>query len=185
MMSGAPEKLLKQGYQARREDRLTAAKAHFAEAIDLCRQADDRAMLARRSPAGQIESDLHETSAALSDYEDAVAIYRTLDDPLVLAHTVSTCGRHLRSSKANAELAARATARPSRCIAANEQPSARPGERHSRLRASPALIPASEQTPGYSGTKPEICMLPSRSRRASREPKGRLLGLTGLTRCAR
>ena len=97
MMSGAPEKLLKQGYQARREDRLTAAKAHFAEAIDLCRQADDRAMLARALTGRvQIESDLHETSAALSDYEDAVAIYRTLDDPLVLAHTVRHLGDILR-----------------------------------------------------------------------------------------
>jgi tetratricopeptide (TPR) repeat protein len=121
MMSGAPEKLLKQGYQARREDRLTAAKAHFAEAIDLCRQADDRAMLARAlTGRGQIESDLHETSAALSDYEDAVAIYRTLDDPLVLAHTVRHVGDILRR-QGKLELAAPCYSEALALYRANEQ----------------------------------------------------------------
>jgi hypothetical protein len=38
---------VKQGYQARREDRLVEAKTHFAEAVDLCRKADTQAMLAR------------------------------------------------------------------------------------------------------------------------------------------
>jgi tetratricopeptide (TPR) repeat protein len=97
MTSGNSETLLKRGYQARRENRLAEAKAHFAEAADLSREADERAMLARAlTGLGQIESDLHETSAALAHYEDAVAIYRTLGDPLVLAHTVRHVGDILR-----------------------------------------------------------------------------------------
>jgi tetratricopeptide (TPR) repeat protein len=89
MTSNAAEKLVKQGYQARREDRLVEAKTHFAEAVDLCRKADTQAMLARSlTGLGQIESDLHDSCAALTHYEEAAAIYRTLNDPLVLAHTV-------------------------------------------------------------------------------------------------
>jgi tetratricopeptide (TPR) repeat protein len=97
MTSGNSEALLKQGYQARRENRLAEAKAHFAEAAELSREADERAMLARAiTGLGQIESDLHETSAALAHYEDAVAIYRTLSDPLALAHAVRHVGDILR-----------------------------------------------------------------------------------------
>lgn len=89
MMGDTPETLLRLGYQARREDRLADAKAHFSDAVDLCREAGDSGMLARAfCGLGQIESDLHETSDALSHYEEAAAIYRTLNDPLVLAHTV-------------------------------------------------------------------------------------------------
>jgi tetratricopeptide (TPR) repeat protein len=89
--------LLKQGYQARREDRLGDAKAHFAEAVDLCREAGDSATLARAlTGLGQIQSDLQETSAALGHYEAAVDLYRTLGDPLVLAHTVRHVGDILR-----------------------------------------------------------------------------------------
>jgi tetratricopeptide (TPR) repeat protein len=97
MVGVTPETLLKQGYQARRENRLAEAKALFAEAVNLCREAGDRAMLARAfTGLGQIESDLHESSAALGHYEDAVAIYRTLGDPLILAHTVRHIGDILR-----------------------------------------------------------------------------------------
>lgn len=98
MMGCNPEQLLQQGYQARREGRLTEASVCFTEAIDLCRAVDDKAMLAQAlTGLGQIERDLKETSAALGHYEDAVAIYRTLDDPLVLAHTVRHVGDILRN----------------------------------------------------------------------------------------
>jgi tetratricopeptide (TPR) repeat protein len=98
MMSSTPEALLRQGYQARREDRLADAKTRFTEAVDLCRTADDKAMLAQAlTGLGQIERDLRETDAALRHYEDAVAIYRTLDDPLVLAHTVRHVGDILQN----------------------------------------------------------------------------------------
>jgi tetratricopeptide (TPR) repeat protein len=106
MMGSTTETLLRQGYQARREDRLAEAKARFEEAVGLSRAADDSAMLARAlTGLGQIERDLHEIAAALGHYEDAVSIYRTLDDPLVLAHTVRHVGDILRS-QGKLELAA-------------------------------------------------------------------------------
>jgi tetratricopeptide (TPR) repeat protein len=106
MMGDTSETLLKQGYQARREDRLADAKAHFAEAVDSCRKAGDSAMLARAlTGLGQIASDQHETSAALSHYEDAVDLYRKLEDPLMLAHTVRHVGDILRK-QGRLELAA-------------------------------------------------------------------------------
>jgi tetratricopeptide (TPR) repeat protein len=88
-MKLTPDELLKQGYQARREHRLADAKDLFAEAVEVSRKANDGSSLARAlTGLGQIESDLRETAAALTHYEDAVDLYRTLGDPLVLAHTV-------------------------------------------------------------------------------------------------
>jgi tetratricopeptide (TPR) repeat protein len=106
MLDSATETLLKQGYQARSDNRPAQAKDRFAEAIDLCKRTGDQAMLARAlTGLGQIERDLHETTAALGHYEDAVAICRTLDDPLILAHTVRHVGDILRNQK-KLELAA-------------------------------------------------------------------------------
>jgi tetratricopeptide (TPR) repeat protein len=98
MMGSTRETLLRQGYQARRNDRPADAKACCTEAVGLSGAADDRALLAQAlTGLGQIERDLHETRSALRHYEDAVAIYRTLDDPLVLAHTVRHVGDILRN----------------------------------------------------------------------------------------
>ena len=106
-MTGANlETLLKEGYQARREDRLAEAKGCFTQAVDLSRTANDEAMLAKALVGlGQIERDLHETDAALRHYEDAVAICRKFDDPLSLAHTVRHVGDILRNQE-RLELAA-------------------------------------------------------------------------------
>jgi tetratricopeptide (TPR) repeat protein len=89
MTGNSPDKLINQGYQARREHRLDDARLRFAEAVDLCRKSGDHASLAQAlTGLGQIARDLHEDGVALKHYEEAVALYRTLDRPLVLAHTV-------------------------------------------------------------------------------------------------
>ena len=89
MTSSPPDKLINQGYQARREHRLDDARLRFAEAVDLCRESGDHASLAQAlTGLGQITKDLHQDGVALKHYEEAVALYRTLDRPLVLAHTV-------------------------------------------------------------------------------------------------
>jgi tetratricopeptide (TPR) repeat protein len=84
--------LIANGYAARKEQRPEDAKRHFAEAIALCQNTNDRGGLARALAGfGQIERDLHDCSGARRHYEQSVAVYRTLDSPLALAHTV----RHL------------------------------------------------------------------------------------------
>ncbi|MDQ2839448.1 MAG: tetratricopeptide repeat protein, partial [Acidobacteriota bacterium] len=92
-MANTPDTLITQGYQARREHRLANAKQLFAEAVELCRKADDRKRLAKAlTGIGQIERDLHDREAARKHYEEAVTLYRALDDPLRLAHTVRHVG---------------------------------------------------------------------------------------------
>ena len=89
MTSSPPDKLINQGYQARREHRPDDAMLCFAEAVDLCRKSDDHALLAQAlTGLGQIARDLHQEGVALKHYEEAVALYRTLDRPLVLAHAI-------------------------------------------------------------------------------------------------
>jgi tetratricopeptide (TPR) repeat protein len=98
MMGGAPENLLKLGYQARREERLADAKAHFAEAVELCRISGDNAMLAQAlTGLGQIERDLGQLDAAVMLYLEAAELYRAMDRPLALAHTVRHVGDILRN----------------------------------------------------------------------------------------
>jgi tetratricopeptide (TPR) repeat protein len=87
-----PAELIGQGYQARRDHRSDDAKRSFAEAVQLCREADDQRGLEQALIGlGQIERDLRDGDQARRCYEEAVAICRKLDDPLHLAHTV----RHL------------------------------------------------------------------------------------------
>ena len=91
-MAVAPDTLLTQGYEARKEHRPDDAKRFFAEAIDLSRQEDDQDTLARAlAGLGQIERDLGNRNRALEFCEESVAVCRTLNDPQLLAHTV----RHL------------------------------------------------------------------------------------------
>ncbi len=86
------DKLLTQAFEARRENRLADAERNLIQAVDLCRNADVRAKLAKAlTGLGQIERDLHRDHAARQHYEEAAAIYRAEGDALRLAHTV----RHL------------------------------------------------------------------------------------------
>jgi tetratricopeptide (TPR) repeat protein len=91
-MGSPAELLLASGYKARRDQRPSDAKQHFADAIELCQKEGDRSGLAEAlAGLGQIERDLHDDADARRHYEESVAVCRTLDDPLKLAHTV----RHL------------------------------------------------------------------------------------------
>jgi tetratricopeptide (TPR) repeat protein len=98
-MSGRAETLLMQGHQARREHRLDDAKRIFAEAVTAARLSKERRWLAQAcTELGRVERDLRETGAALLHYEEAAAVYRKLDDPLRLAHTVRHVADILRES---------------------------------------------------------------------------------------
>ena len=91
-MAYTPEDLIRQGYQSRREGRLTEAREIFSESVGLCRGADDQQWLASSLVGlGQIERDLRNTEVALRHYREAVEIYRRGNHPLRLAHTI----RHL------------------------------------------------------------------------------------------
>lgn len=83
------EGLISAGCKARTENRLADARATFAEAVAVCRSAEDQPQLARSlTGLGQIERDLGNNALALQHYCEAVGIIRTLDDPDRLAHTV-------------------------------------------------------------------------------------------------
>ena len=98
-MSSRAETLLMQGHQARRERRLDDAKRIFVEAVEAARLSKDRPWLAQAyTDLGRVERDLRETGAALLHYEEAAAVYRKLDDPLRLAHTVRHVADILRES---------------------------------------------------------------------------------------
>lgn len=99
MMSNNPDTLMGLGYEARREKRLEDAKQLFAEAVEFCRSgAEDHAVLARSlTGLGQIERDLKNNAQAPQHYEEAASIYRSLPDPLRLAHTIRHAGDILRN----------------------------------------------------------------------------------------
>jgi tetratricopeptide (TPR) repeat protein len=100
MMEGAPETLVVEGYQARRDGRLEDAKRSFAAAIDLCRPAGSSALLVRAlTGLGQIERDTGNLHEALRLYLEAVALCRTLGDPFRLAHTIRHQGDILRNQE--------------------------------------------------------------------------------------
>jgi tetratricopeptide (TPR) repeat protein len=89
MMSNPAAELVARGYQARGEKRLAEAKSCFAQAVDRCRKANDRLLLAQAlSGLGQIERDMGNSVLALRHYSDAVDLRRTQDDPLLLAHGI-------------------------------------------------------------------------------------------------
>jgi tetratricopeptide (TPR) repeat protein len=91
-MNPGPEELVASGYQARRQGRLQDAKTSFTQAVELCREADDRPLLASAlTGLGQIERDLKNRGAALEHYREAAEILRSGTDPLRFAHTI----RHL------------------------------------------------------------------------------------------
>jgi tetratricopeptide (TPR) repeat protein len=80
--------LIQRAQQARRENRLGDAKRDLVEAVKLCRAGSPAELAKALTGLGQIESDLHNSDAALGHYEEAVAIYRVEGDALTLAHTI-------------------------------------------------------------------------------------------------
>ncbi|MGC1460752.1 MAG: tetratricopeptide repeat protein [Terracidiphilus sp.] len=87
MMSNPAAELVARGFEARGEKRLADAKNCFAQAVDRCRKANDRLLLAQAlSGLGQIERDMGNSALALRHYSDAVSLRRTQEDPLLLAH---------------------------------------------------------------------------------------------------
>jgi tetratricopeptide (TPR) repeat protein len=97
-MSEPVQTLLAEGYQARREHRLADARGLFAAAAATSRESGEPPpMLARAlEGAGQIESDLGDSEAALDLYRQAAELYRLHGTPLELAHCVRHVGDILR-----------------------------------------------------------------------------------------
>jgi tetratricopeptide (TPR) repeat protein len=97
MESLPPAQLLSLGHEARSEKRLKDARDYFARAVDGCRKANDKTLLAEAlCGLGQIERDLGNTGDALKHYGAAVELLRGLDAPLLLAHAVRHVGDILR-----------------------------------------------------------------------------------------
>ncbi len=89
MISNPAAELVERGYQARGEKRLVDAKNCFVQAVEKCRKANDRLLLAQAlSGLGQVERDMGNSALALTHYGDAVALRRGQDVPLLLAHAV-------------------------------------------------------------------------------------------------
>ena len=97
MESTPPAELLSLGHQARSEKRLKEAKDYFAQAVDRCRKANDKTLLAEAlCGLGQIEQELGNAGDALKHYGAAVTLRRGQDAPLLLAHAVRHVGDALR-----------------------------------------------------------------------------------------
>lgn len=95
-MADAIAQLLEIGYQARRENRPAEAVSAFTAAAAEARSAanpEGTRMLARAlTGLGQMARDGGQLSAALDHYQEAAALFRSLDDPARLAHTVRHVG---------------------------------------------------------------------------------------------
>jgi tetratricopeptide (TPR) repeat protein len=91
-MSHEIDDLLQRAGQARGERRLADAQRDLLLAVELLRQAGARAELAQAlKELGEVERHLPDGDGGRRHYEESVAIWRELDDPIRLAHTV----RHL------------------------------------------------------------------------------------------
>jgi tetratricopeptide (TPR) repeat protein len=98
-MSASIESLLQDGYQARRVHRSSDAKEAFTQAIALSRESQNKGLLAQSlTGLGRIERDQQEIEASIQHYQQAAEIYRALNDPLRLAHTIRHIGDMLRES---------------------------------------------------------------------------------------
>lgn len=88
-----PTSLLHQGYEARFDHRLPEARDLFTRALVKARASGDPEHLVQALIAlGKTERDLNELGAAHLYYNEAAEIYRTLDAPLKLAHTLRHVG---------------------------------------------------------------------------------------------
>jgi tetratricopeptide (TPR) repeat protein len=97
MISNPAADLVARGDEAHSEKRLADARNLFAEAVDRCRRANDRLLLAQAlSGLGQVERDMGNSVQALRHYRDVVALYRAQGNPLLLAHAVRYVGDLLR-----------------------------------------------------------------------------------------
>ena len=91
-MGDAIHNLLNQARQARFKSP-NDAKRDLVAAVRLARISNDRLQLAQAlTELGQIERDLHNIDVALHHYDEAAAIYRAIDVPLKLAHTIRHIG---------------------------------------------------------------------------------------------
>lgn len=91
-MSNEIEQAAERAFTAQNERRYDDAKREWTTVAALSRQQDNLPELAWATRwLGEIERKLHEPAAARLHYEEAVALYRGLSDPLVFAHTI----RHL------------------------------------------------------------------------------------------
>lgn len=95
---------IERGRGARRERRLEEAKDCFIAAVALGRRSVDRVMLAQAlTGLGQTERDMGNSVSAIKHYLDAAEVYRTLENPLALAHSVRHAGDILREQGRLAE----------------------------------------------------------------------------------
>ena len=91
-MSDAKQ-LIESGWQARREDRHGDAERDLLQAIALAREADLRTELIHALEAlAHVVRDVGQDERALPLYEEAIALCRQQQDPLLLAHTVRHFG---------------------------------------------------------------------------------------------
>jgi tetratricopeptide (TPR) repeat protein len=92
--------LIVAGYKARAERRLADALALFKQAVEVGQAVTDQSLLAEAlTGLGQIERDLKNNEAALLHYAEAAEIYRKLDKPQRVAHTVRHVADILRHEK--------------------------------------------------------------------------------------
>ena len=89
MMSSPSAELISRGLEARREKRLADARHLFSAAVEHCRKANDKLLLAEAlAGLGQIERDEGKAHGALKHYGEAVELLRKEGDGRRLAHTI-------------------------------------------------------------------------------------------------
>ena len=102
-MNHTTQSLLQSGFQARQENRLSDARADYAEAVQLSRLEGNLSLLIKALKGlGGSERDLGHPDTALAHYSEAASLLRNLPpesaDPLNLAHTVRHLADILRES---------------------------------------------------------------------------------------
>jgi tetratricopeptide (TPR) repeat protein len=84
-----PAEWIASGYLARRNHELDEARNCFSRALHLSGASEDTLHAAQaHAGLGQVERDERNIGAALKHYQLAVELYRKLNSPLTLAHTV-------------------------------------------------------------------------------------------------
>ena len=92
-MSETSDALLRQAFEMKRAHQWQDARPLLMNAVALCREAGERAELARTLMAlGQIERDMGELDAALAEYQEAVTLWREDGSRLRLANALRCVG---------------------------------------------------------------------------------------------